>query len=290
MENHLYSYSPIIRRPRLHLPHNARVAFWVGVAVEHMPLDQPGMSLNPSTAMLKPDPLNTGWRDYGPRVGIWRLMEIFDRSGIRASCLLNSDACTYYPEIVEEGKKRNWAWIAHGKNNSVRLGTMTREDERVYLAEMTQVIAEATGQQPQGWLGPALTESFNTPGLLQELGYSYLLDWGCDDQPFSLNVPQGRLLSVPYSLEINDSAIYVSKTLPGKEYAQMLIDQFKVLYDEGADTARVMGLGLHPFISGQPFRIRYLQEVLTYISQQKDVWLTTSDEIAAWYLNVEAEA
>ncbi|GCE28097.1 polysaccharide deacetylase [Dictyobacter alpinus] len=255
-----------------------------------MPLDQPGMSLNPSTAMFKPDPLNTGWRDYGPRVGIWRLMDLFDRSGIRASCLLNSDACTYYPEIVEEGKKRNWAWIAHGKNNSVRLGTMTREDERVYLTEMTQVITEATGQQPKGWLGPALTESFNTPSLLQELGYSYLLDWGCDDQPFSLNVLQGRLLSVPYSLEINDSAIYVSKTLPGKEYAQMLIDQFKVLYAEGADTARVMGLGLHPFISGQPFRIRYLQEVLAYISQQKDVWLTTSDEIATWYLNVEAEA
>jgi len=213
-------------------------------------------------------------------------MDLFDQYGIRVSCLLNSDACRFYPEIIEEGKRRNWAWVAHGKNNSLRLGDMTLEEERVYLREMTQAISEATGQQPKGWIGPALSETFNTPGLLQELGYSYLLDWGCDDQPFLLNVPQGRLLSVPYSLEINDAAIYVSKTLAGKDYAQMLIDQFDVLYQEGADTARMMGLGLHPFISGQPFRIKYLQEALAYISQQKDVWLTTSDEIAEWYLNL----
>jgi len=154
MENQLYDYSPLIRRPRLELPNGARLAFWIGLNVEHYEVDKPSTSLFPGTAMLQPDPLNYGWRDYGPRVGIWRMMDLLDRYGIRASVLLNSDVCTFYPDIIEEGNKRDWAWLAHGKNNSILQTGMSLEEERRYLSEVVKTIEEAPVSSPgDGW-GP----------------------------------------------------------------------------------------------------------------------------------------
>jgi allantoinase len=283
MDNQLYDHSPLIRRPRLELPNGARVAFWVGVNVEHYELDKPSTSIFGGTAMLQPDPLNYGWRDYGTRVGVWRMMDLLDKYRIRASALLNSDVCRYYPEIIEEGNKRNWAWLAHGKNNSIFQAGMSLDEERAYLTEVVNTIKESTGQQPRGWLGPALTETFNTPNLLAELGVDYICDWCNDDQPYPMKVEQGRMISVPYSIELNDITIFLSKGLTAEQFYQMCVDQFDLLYAEGQQSARVMCIALHPFIINLPFRHKYLEKVLDYVTAKDDVWVATSDEIADWY-------
>jgi peptidoglycan/xylan/chitin deacetylase (PgdA/CDA1 family) len=284
MDNQLYDYSPIIHRPKLELPNGARLAFWVGLNVEYYQIDKPATSIFAGTAMLQPDPLNYGWRDYGPRVGIWRMMDVLDKYRMRASVLLNADVCQYYPQIIAEGNKRGWVWLAHGKNNSIFEAGMSLEEERAYLRDVVQAIEQGTGKRPKGWLGPALTETFNTPDILAELGLTYLLDWCNDDQPFPLKVKAGRMVSVPYSIEMNDITLFVSKSLSGPDFAQQVMDQFDVLYEEGARGARVMCLALHPFVVNQPFRHKYLDKVLEYIAGHEAVWLTTSDEIAEWYL------
>ena len=283
MDNQLYAYSPIIERPPLALPNGARVAFWVGVNIEHYEVDKPSTSIFGGTAALQPDPLNYGWRDYGPRVGIWRMMDLLDKHRMRASVLLNADVCDRYPQIMREGSKRGWVWLAHGKNNSIFEANMSSDEERAYLTKVVETIKKTTSSQPKGWLGPALTETFNTPEILAELGLTYLLDWCSDDQPFPLNVKAGRMISVPYSIEMNDVSLFVGKSLSGQDFAQMVMDQFDVLYEEGARSARVMCLALHPFIVNQPFRHKYLDKALEYIASHEGVWLTTSDEIADWY-------
>lgn len=285
MDNALYNYSPIVSRPKLIWPDGARVAFYVGLNVEHYQIDKPSTSIFGGTAGLAPDPLNYGWRDYALRVGIWRMMETLDRHGLRASVLLNSDCCKHYPQVIEAGKERGWAWLAHGKNNSVFQAGMSIDEERQYLKEVVSTISEATGQSIKGWLGPALTETFETPGLLKELGLSYLLDWCADDQPFPTNIP--GMISVPYSIELNDVTMFIGKSLTGEQFYQMVVDQFDQLYADGAQTGRVMALCLHPFIINQPFRHKYLDKALAYIASHEGVWLTTSDEIASYFMTTQ---
>ncbi|MEV0405210.1 polysaccharide deacetylase family protein [Actinoallomurus sp. NPDC050550] len=276
MENKLFDYSPIVGREPIRWPGGARVACYVGLNVEHFTIDRPSTSINEATATLVPDPLNYGWRDYGPRVAIWRVAEILDRHRIRASVLLNADVCERYPQIIEAGNARGWAWLAHGKNNSTLQADV--DDERAYLTEVVQTIEKATGRRPRGWLGPALTETFQTPSLLAELGLNYVLDWTNDDQPYRLNVP--GMLSVPYSLELNDLGIFTMHGMSGTDFVQMVKDQFDQLYTESAESGRVMALALHPFVIGQAFRAKYLDQALEYIARHPGVWLTTSDEIA----------
>lgn len=290
MDNQLYDYSPITARPRLSWPDGKRLAFWVGLNIEHYEVDKPSTSLFPGTAGLAPDPLNYGWRDYGPRVGIWRMIELFDQYRVPVSVLLNADVCERYPQIIEAGNQRGWAWLAHGKNNSVLEAGMSESDERAYLTEVVNAIVRGTGKQPRGWLGPALTETFNTPSLLAELGLTYICDWCADDQPFPMHVKSGRMISLPYSIEVNDIPLFVGKSLSGEDFYQIVVDQFDVLYAESERSGRVMSLALHPFVVGQPFRQKYLARALEYITSHADVWVTTSDEIAAWYLDQYADA
>ncbi|HEX4818118.1 MAG TPA: polysaccharide deacetylase family protein [Nonomuraea sp.] len=281
MDNTLYDHSPIISRQPIHWPGDARVAFYIGLNIEHFHVDRPSTSLNEATASLVPDALNYGWRDYGPRVGIWRLIEILDRHGIRASALVNSEVPERYPEIIEAGAARDWAWLAHGKTNSILHTDMSVDDERAVLADIVETIAKATGQRPRGWMGPALTETFHTPALLAELGLSYVLDWTNDDQPYPLNVP--GMLSVPYTVELNDLGIFTAHGRTGAEFVQMFTDHFDQLYADSVDSGRVMSLALHPFVIGQPSRAKYLDQALEYVTRHPGVWLTTSDEIAEHY-------
>ena len=281
MDNTLYKYSPIVDRPKLIWPNGARIAFYVGLNIEHYYVDKPSTSIFGGTAALVPDPLNFGWRDYGVRVGIWRMIDALDKCKMRASVLLNSDCCEHYPQIVEAGNQRNWAWLAHGKSNSILQAGMNVDAERKYLAEVVETLSSATGHKIKGWLGPALTETFETPRLLKELGLSYVLDWCADDQPFHLTVP--GMISVPYSIELNDVAMFVGTGLSGEAFYQMVVDQFDQLYKDSEKSGRVMSLCLHPFIINQPFRHKYLEKALEYISRRSDVWLTTSDDIAAHF-------
>jgi allantoinase len=198
--------------------------------------------------------------------------------------LLNSDVCNFYPEIIEEGNKRHWVWLAHGKNNSTMEAGMEEEAERKYLTDVVGTITERTGQAPKGWLGPGLTETFNTPNILADLGLTYLLDWCNDDQPYPMKIKNGKkMISVPYSIELNDLSLFLGKNLSGDDFYRLACDQFDVLYEEGAQSARVMALALHPFVISQPFRQKYLNKILEYIAGHPHVWLTTSDEIAEWY-------
>jgi peptidoglycan/xylan/chitin deacetylase (PgdA/CDA1 family) len=274
----LFDYQPITERPQLTWPEGKRVAFYVGLNIEHFVPDQPSTSIWPLE--LKPDPLNHGWRDYGSRVGIWRTMEILDRHGIRASVLLNSMVAEHYPQIIKAGVERDWAWLAHGKTNSTLHTGLEPDEERKVLTEIVDTIETATGRRPQGWMGPGLTETHNTPALLAELGLSYVLDWTNDDQPYRLNVP--GMLSVPYTVELNDLILF-PRGITGPEFVQMIKDQYDVLRRESDDGGRVMPLALHPFVIGQAFRAKYLDQALEFLASQTDVWLTTSDEIAAHY-------
>jgi allantoinase len=284
VDNQLYRYSPIVDRPRIEWPDGKRLAFWIGLNVEHYAVDKPSTSLFPGTAMLVPDPLNYGWRDYGPRVGIWRMMEALDALGMPASVMLNSAVCAQYPQIIEAGNKRGWAWLAHGRDNSTFEAGMEPDEERAYLSEVVSTIEAATGTRPKGWLGPALTETMHTPEILAELGLTYVCDWCCDDQPFALDVRSGPMLSVPYSIEVNDIPLFLGKSLSGEDFYRILVDQFDTLYAESEASGRVMSIGLHPFIIGLPFRHPYLVRALEHILGHDGVWATTSDEIADWYL------
>ena len=282
----LFPYSPITEREPIAWPDGARVAFYVGLNIEHFYVDAPSTSLVDLTTGLVPDALNYGWRDYGPRVGIWRLIEIFDRYGIRASALLNSDVAERYPQIIAAGVERAWAWLAHGKTNSTIHSGLAVEEEREVLREIVETIQRATGTRPRGWMGPGLSETFATPELLAELGLGYVLDWTNDDQPYPLNVP--GMLSVPYSVELNDVGIFTFKSHTGPEFVQMVKDQFDQLYADAQTGGRVMAMALHPFVIGQAFRARYLDEALAYIAGHDGVWLTTSDAIAEHYARTTA--
>ena len=278
-----WSFSRITRRPALEWPNGARVAFWIGYNIEYFEPGKPSTSISTATTNLDPDPLNAGWREYGHRVGVWRMMELLDKFNMRASVLLNSDVCHHFPEIIEEGNKRRWAWLAHGKTNTNRWTNMTAEEERVALADVVNTIREHTGQPPKGWLGPALGETYNTLDLMAEQGMTYTCDWCNDDQPYPVRVRQGRMISVPYSIELNDISLFIGKTVSGQQFCDIVTDQFDVLYEEGAQRPRVMCLALHPMIVNQPFRHKHLARVLDYITSHDRVWLPTSDEIADWY-------
>jgi peptidoglycan/xylan/chitin deacetylase (PgdA/CDA1 family) len=211
------------------------------------------------------------------------MMDALDRHGIRASALLNSDVCRHYPQIIEAGRQRNWAWLAHGRTNSVLHTGLSPAEEPSVLKDIVETIADATGQRPKGWTGPALTETFETQKILKEVGLSYVLDWCADDQPFALNIP--GMIAVPYTVELNDNTVFVANGGSGEDFYQAVVDQFDQLYEDSAQSGRVMALALHPFVIGQPFRHRYLAKALAYIASREEVWLTTSDDIAAHYLD-----
>ena len=278
-----FAYWPLPERPPIAWPDGARVAVWVAVNTEHYPIDRPGVSIVPITAQFVPDPMNYGWRDYGARVGIWRLMDVLDELGIPVTAPLHEEVCRRYPQIVEAGNRRGWAWMAHGRDNAAAQPRL-EEDERGYLAAHVDALEQLTGHRPQGWLGPALTETFETPELLAELGLTYVCDWCNDDQPYPLETTAGPLISLPYSIEVNDIPLLLDKGLSGAEYRDLLIDQLEGLYEVSEASGTVMAIPLHPFLVGLPFRLRYLREALEHIAGHDGVWLATGDQIAAHYL------
>jgi allantoinase len=285
--NPFYRFSPIIDRPQWRWPGNKGMAVYVGLNLEHYNLGEPSASLLEAVATRNPDPINFGWRDYGMRVGVWRLFELFARLDIRPSALLNSDVCEHYGRVIEEGRRQNWAWIAHGKNNSMFAGEtpkLNEDQERDYLSEVFRVIEGAVGTRPHGWLGPlGLSETYATPKLLAQLGVSYVLDWGNDDEPYFLLPEQGGLLSVPYSFELNDLPQLLKNGCDGERFARMIEDTFDVLYAESQTIPRVMPICIHPFVVGQPFRFKPFARALSYIAGHKDIWIATSDQIATFF-------
>lgn len=277
-------YTALIDRPPLRWPRDARVALWVQMNLEHWQIDGPGTVLPPSRSPSPvPDPKNAGWRDYGSRVGIWRLMEVLDKYAIRASAPTNADVCFYYPEVVREAVRRNWELMGHGLNNSRTLSGLDQDEERSVIRASMAALSSAAGRPVKGWLGPGLVETFSTLEILAESGIEYVSDWCNDDQPYPIEVPTGRLIGVPYCMEINDFYAFLGAGLDPERFYRMMCDQFDVLYAEGARAGRIYGLCLHPFIAGQAYRSKWIDKGLEYILGHDHVWAATAEEIADWY-------
>jgi peptidoglycan/xylan/chitin deacetylase (PgdA/CDA1 family) len=227
------------------------------------------------------DPLNYGWRDYGARAGVWRVLDILDRRGIVASAAIDADASAAYPEIVQAGIERGWAWVAHGRNSSVLQGTLADavEEER-YLSEMLDAIKASTGSSARGWLGPALTETSATIPLLAAQGMTHVLDWSNDDRPYALRTGGPPMVAVPRSAELSDITALVLNGWPADELTDASIEAFDVLYEEGSRSGTVFGVAVHPFLFGSPSRARELERLLAHVANRSDVWIATTDDIA----------
>ncbi len=278
-------YSPIIDRPRLRWPNGARVALWVVPNVEHYEyLPLANKYRNPWPRSPHPDVMNYSYRDYGNRVGFWRMLEVFDKHQIKATVSLNVAVLEHFPEILEAMVERNWEYLSHGIYNTRLLSGMNEDEERAFYHDTVTTVEKLTGKRMKGMLGPSLTNNEHTPDLMTEAGFIYHADWNHDDQPIPIKVRSGRLISVPYSIELND----VMVRLQGEDaayFAKIIRDQFDTLYQEGAENGRVMCIALHPYWIGQPHRVKYLDKALSYILQHEGVWQTTGEEIAKHYLN-----
>jgi allantoinase len=285
-----FAYSAIVDRKPLRWPNGARVALWVIPNIEHFLFDRPATRMSQSTASLVPDVLNYSWRDYGPRVGIWRMMEIMERFGVKGTVALNSDVCKHYPRIIEEGNKLGWEWMGHGTNNSVLLNAQNEDEERALIREVVETIGKGTGKRPRGWLSPALSETMNTLDILADNGIEYVGNWVNDEQPYPMKVKKGSMISIPYSIELNDIPAFIEMKRTGEEFGRMIRDQFDVLYEDGAKSGRVMAICLHPFLTSHPHRAKYFADALAHITSRREVWVTTGAAIVDWYKKNYLEA
>jgi allantoinase len=284
-----FAYSPIIRRPPLIWPDGARVALWVIPNIEFFSLEERPAGYGAVTQI--PDVVMWSERDYGNRVGVWRLMEVLDRYGIRASVALNSLLCHHHPVIIEEGDKRRWEWMGHNESNTRRLNEAPPGEEAQIISRTFATIERATGTRPKGWLSSGLQETWDSLDLLAAEGCRYVCDWCNDDQPYIMNLDGGRrLVSVPYPQQTNDKPAYERLCVTPAEFRDMICRTFDVLYREGADSGRVLAIALHPYISGVPHRIGALDAALEYICRHEGVWRTTGAEIAEFYLSPAAAA
>jgi peptidoglycan/xylan/chitin deacetylase (PgdA/CDA1 family) len=280
-----YRHWPLAGRPPLVYPGGKRMAVYLAVNIEHFDLGRRATSRTSVTADLPVDPLNHGWRDYGARVGFWRMLDAIDRFQLPVSTLLNADAALAYPEIVAEGRDRGWAFLGHGRSNSELWTGFDEATERAKLERIVEVLESTTGSSPNGWLGPALTETSHTIPLLAEHGFSYTLGWVADDQPVPVDAGGVPFASVPYSIEVNDIPVFIDQALTPADFTEMIVDQFEVLHEEAQTRpGAVFAISLHPFLVGQAFRHKHLLEALEAVSGHGDVWYANSDEIAEWFL------
>jgi len=284
-----FPYSPIIRRPKLTWPNGARVALWVIPNIEFFSLEERPGGYGGSAKI--PDVVMWSDRDYGNRIGVWRLMEVLDRYGIRGSVALNSLLCDHHPIIIDEGNKRQWEWMGHNESNTRRLNEAPPGEEAQIIKRTFATIERAAGARPKGWLSSGLQETWDSLDLLAAEGCQYVCDWCNDDQPYLMRLDGGRrLVSVPYPQQTNDKPAYERMYVSPPEFRDMICRTFDVLYREGAESGRVLPIALHPYISGMPHRIGALDEALAYICRHDGVWRTTGAEIADFYLSPAAAA
>jgi len=281
-----YAYSAITERPAFVWPEGRRLAVYVAVNVETFAFGE-GLGASLAPGGPEPDVLNYAWRDWGNRVGVWRLLSCLDALGLPAACLVNSAIYTEAPAIPAAFRARGDEIVGHGVTNAERQGSLTEAEEAALIARATRTLAGYEGAAPAGWLGPWISQSRATPDLLREAGYAYLLDWCHDDQPTRLATRAGPILSVPYPQELNDIPAIVGRRIEGPAFAEMIVDAFEEMREQSAEQSLVMGVALHPYIVGQPHRLRPLRRALTHIAQaaarDPAIWLTRPGAIAAHY-------
>jgi allantoinase len=273
-----YAYSAITRRPDYSWPGKKRLAVYIGFNVEHFEFGS-GLGAALAPKCPEPDVLNFSWRDYGNRVGVWRCLELFDALKLPVGALINTALYDYCPEVVEAFVKRGDELIGHGHTNSERQGEMPENEEKKLILHCKEKIQKNSGVTPAGWLSPWISESCVTPDLLQETGYRYTLDWCHDDQPVAFSTRGGQLWSIPYPQELNDIPMIVARQMDARDFADMIVDNFDEMLRQSKAQPLVMGIALHPYIVGQPYRLRHLRRALQHIAKANKVWLTTPGKI-----------
>ena len=275
-----YDYSAITRRPDYSWPGGKRLAVFIALNIEHFIFGE-GLGSDVAIPMPPPNHRSFAWRDYGNRVGFWRMLELFDDLDLPVAMQVNTEIYDYAPEIMEAVRGRGDEVVGHGRTNAERQSDMSEAEEAAMLKEVYETIARHEGKPPGGWLGPWLAESYVTPDLLKETGFTYLLDWHCDDQPIWFSTRSGPILSVPYPMEVNDSPAIVFRRISASDFADMMVDGFDEMRRQSEKQPLVFGISLHPFIMGQPFRMPHLRRALEHMAEHAgEVWFTHPGKIA----------
>ncbi len=280
--HHRYPFSAIGKRPDYSWPGGRRLAFYIAISVEHFAFGA-GMGEDISTLGAPQTQRNFGWRDYGQRVGLWNLIQMLDELKLPLAFAVNGLLYRERPELVSRLHARRDEIIAHGRTSSEIQNDMWEHDEAHLIREVTGLIAAQDGKPPSGWLGPGFGETRFTLDLLHEAGYRYVLDWPADDQPFWMSTRAGPLLSVPYPLELNDVTALLHRRHSAREFGDMIVNQFEVMIGQSEKQPLVCALGLHAYVSGQPFRLRFMRDALRHCLSHRHidrVWFTQPGEIA----------
>lgn len=274
-----YDYAAITERADYAWPEGRRLAVYLGINLEHFAFGE-GLGAELAPGGPPPDVLNFAWRDYGNRVGAWRLLELLDELRLPASMLVNSAMYAHAPSLMAAIRARGDEIVGHGRTNSERQSALDEDAERTLIAEATSTIAQHEGGPPRGWLSPWIAESAVTPDLLKEAGYAYTLNWCMDDQPVWMRTRAGPLLSIPYPQEANDIPSIIARKDGAAQFADILVDTFDEMLAQSARQPLVMGIALHPYIVGQPHRLRHLRRALRHIVRERErIWLATAGAI-----------
>jgi allantoinase len=279
------AYSPIVERPPLALPNGARIAVWTIVNLEVWDISRPmarQVIPAPTGQVLLPDVPNWTWHEYGMRVGFWRFKALYDRLGIRPTLSINARVCLDYPQVAAACRDAGWEFMGHAFE---QMPIQKVDDQKAMIERSLDTIEQFTGKRPVGWLGPGLTQTYETPELLAAAGIKYIGDWVYDDEPTTIHTANGPLVTLPYSVELNDIPMMIVQHHESAYFQQRCIDMFDRLHAEGAARAKVMAIAVHPYISGQPHRIRYLEAVYDYIGRHEGVVHWNGEQILEWYLH-----
>ncbi|MDP6343304.1 MAG: polysaccharide deacetylase family protein, partial [Alphaproteobacteria bacterium] len=283
MDHDRYDWSVMFERQPVTWPNGARVALWVIPTVEWFPLDMENTPFKVPGApeRVYPDYWTYTLRDYGTRIGIYRIMRVLDDLGIKGSVALNSAIAERHPYLVEQINKRGWEIIAHGVDmDKTHHGDLPIDEETQLVEGSLKVLRELSGQDIRGWLSPAKSQSMNTPDLAAAQGIEYMCDWANDEMPYPFRTKSGEILAMPHPLEMDDQHILINLRQSEEEFVAQVQDQFDWLYNEAADgNGRIMAISLHSWVSGQAFRVKPLAEALGYIMNHKGVWSATGGEI-----------
>lgn len=281
-------YTAPNQRAKLELPGGARVAVWtiLNIEVWEPDLPMPRTVLPPPMGQpLLPDVPNWAWHEYGMRQGFWRFMDALTSRGLKATLALNGRCCEVYPQACQAALDAGFEFLGHGY---VQRPMHKVEDQRGAIRDTIEAVRAFTGKPPRGWESPGLTETADTVDFLAEAGIEYVADWVLDDQPVEVKTKTGRLVSVPYTVEVNDVLMSAVEKKPSDEIFRRGRDQFDRLYQEGADAPKVMAISIHPYLTGAPHRIGYLEALYDHILGHDGVMMWTGEEILDWYLGQTA--
>ncbi|MAM84685.1 MAG: polysaccharide deacetylase [Acidobacteria bacterium] len=288
LKNPRLTYSPIENRPDFTWPEGKRLAVYVALCVEHFSYGS-GMGLAYSPGLQHPNSYNWGWREYGNRVGGFRIARLFDEYDLPLAILLNTACYEHCPELVEQFRRRGDEFVAHGHTNSEHPNGQDEKEEAASIERVTRLIEQHEGRAPKGWMSPGAHPSANTEDLLKQRGFDYTLDWPIDDQPAWLKTAHGPLMSVPYPHEVNDVPMIAMHDGTASAFADMAIDNLDEMLDQSRDQSLVYGITIHTFLVGQPFRLRQFRRVLDKLKEHSDrIWFTTPGQIHDHYAALPA--